>query len=36
MENFKEMKQFTTVQQVTVAYLKELEQFLAFASVSFY
>lgn len=30
MENLKEMKQFTTVQQVMVAYSKELEQFLTF------
>lgn len=36
MENLKETKQFTTVQQVMVAYSEELEQFLTFASVGFY
>lgn len=36
MENLKDVKQFTTVQQVMVAYSEELEQFLTFASVGFY
>lgn len=36
MENLKETKQFTTVQQVMVACSEELEQFLTFASVGFY